>query len=692
MTSIETEKGKHLPEESPRFAPIDGGAGDKNNDNSQHDHDHDHNEDQNHDSENVPPPEPEMEVEAKADDAKTENKEEEISEINIPPDLSKVSEEIDQFIFALSSAKRDESEPPEVPESVEQYAVLVEAKIANHDSGENPVKWSQVAEEDSSSFLEVVDRISKLTTSLSELSSESKYAWSINRIGGIQQRAMSYLEDEFRSLLEDIFSDHNNYDSKTKQWSSSSTNQEADSCPLPDSDSTGESNFPGYSDEVVSNLNKLAKAMISGGYEIECCQVYIVVRRQAFEERLQKLGFEMVSVDDVQKMQWESLEREIVSWIKTFRECTAVYLSSERKLSETVFSDYQSISDSLFSSFSRAVMIQFLNFAEAVAMTKRSAEKLFKFLDIYETLRDLIPTMDNLFPDECVDEIKSEASLTRSRLGETMVCIFCELENSIKADTGKTPVPGGAVHPLTRYTMNYLKYACEYKETLEQVFREHQNIERADPATGSDYDYNAQSDEQRENQSPFAMQIFKVMDLLDTNLESKSKLYKDTSLSLIFMMNNGRYILQKIKGAAEMNDLMRETWCRKRSSDLRQYHKNYQRETWAKLLHCLTHEGLNVHGKVVKPVLKERFKSFNAMFDEIHKAQSTWVVSDEQLQSELRVSISAVVIPAYRSFLARFNQYLTPGRQTEKYIKYQPEDIETYIDELFDGNAGRRRQ
>lgn len=186
----------------------------------------------------------------------------------------------------------------------------------------------------------------------------------------------------------------------------------------------------------------------------------------------------------------------------------------------------------------------------------------------------------------------------------------------------------------------------------------------------------------------------RVMELLDSNLEGKAKLYKDVALSNIFMMNNGRYILQKIKGSAEIHGLMGDTWCRKRSSDMRQYHKNYQRETWNKLLGCLNLEGLNVNGKVVKPVLKERFKSFNQMFDEIHKTQSTWVVSDDQLQSELRVSISAVVIPAYRSFLGRFSQYLQPGRQTEKYVKYQPEDIEDCIDKLFEGNpasTARRR-
>ena len=46
-----------------------------------------------------------------------------------------------------------------------------------------------------------------------------------------------------------------------------------------------------------------------------------------------------------------------------------------------------------------------------------------------------------------------------------------------------------------------------------------------------------------DNQTPFAVQLMTVMDLLDTNLEGKGKLYKDVALSNIFMMNNGCYIL-----------------------------------------------------------------------------------------------------------------------------------------------------
>ncbi|CAI9777244.1 unnamed protein product [Fraxinus pennsylvanica] len=615
-----------------------------------------------------------------------------------PPDLNKVSEEIDQYISNFSSSKRDHSNPPDVPIFVEQFAILVEAKIKDYDSGDTPVKWSKLSEQDSISFLDSVNRIFRLSTALSEFSSEYKYGYTVNRIGGVLQRAMSYFEEEFKSLLEDhklSASDHNNNDSKPRQSTSLNPNQDA-----PEPGPVEETNSPAYSEENLSNLIRLSTAMIVGGYETECRLVYFVARRNALEESLHKHGFEKHSIDDVQKMHWESLEREIVAWLKIFRQYAAVHFPSERKLSDAIFSDYPLISESLVSSLSRNMVIQLLTFSKAVAMTKRAAEKLFKFLDIYEVLRDVLPTLESLLSVEIVDELKTETSLIRSWFAESMISIFGELENSIKADSGKTPVPGGAVHPLTRYTMNYLKYACEYKDSLEQVFREHQKIDRVESATGSEFEYNPESqvknanNDQTAKQSPFQLQMMKVMDLLDGNLDAKSKLYKDISLSSIFMMNNGRYILQKIKGSTEINSLMGDTWYRKKSSDLRQYHKCYQRETWGKLLSCLHPEGLNANGKVVKPVLKEKFNIFNKMFDEIHKTQSSWVVSDEQLQSELRVSISNMVIPAYRSFLGRFSSIFTPGRQTQKYVKYQPEDIETNIDELFDGNAapsGRRR-
>ncbi|XP_027357495.1 exocyst complex component EXO70B1-like [Abrus precatorius] len=633
-----------------------------------------------------------------APESKEEEKEEAIVEVppeSPPPSLEKVSEGIDQFLMTLQPNDNNnynhnvdaKKVTLEMANFIHTFLDLVEQKIAKYETGE--AKWSEAAEEDSS-FLEFVNRISKLLKLFAESQAEEEQEENkvkgrkdllINSLGAIQQRAMSFLEEAFRSLLEESRNqDKSEPDPKGKHVAE----------PLESEPATETvTDFPGFTEETITNLKKIAKEMIAGGYKYECCQVYAISRRHTFEESLHKLGYEKISVDEIQKMQWETLEREIPTWINIFKECTTLWFPNERKLTESVFADEPSKSASLFKYLSRSIMIQLLNFAECVAMTKRAGEKLFKLLDMYETLRDVIPNMENLFPLECVAELKSELTLAKCRLGESAVLIFCDLENSIKSETGKIPVAGGAVHPLTRYIMNYLRLACEYKDTLEEVFKEHSKIERADSTSRPHYEggenkNNNQRD--KENMSPFAAQLLRVMELLDSNLEGKAKLYKEVALSCIFMMNNGRYIVQKIKGSAEIYQVMGETWCRKRSTELRTYHKNYKIETWGKIVSCLSLKGVSDSGKVHKPVVKERFKTFNALFEEIHKTQSTWVVSDEQLQSELRVSISALVIPAYRSFLGRFSQYLDPGRQTEKYIKYQAEDIENYIDELFDGN------
>ncbi|TKY46280.1 Exocyst complex component EXO70B1 [Spatholobus suberectus] len=671
------------------------------------------------DTTHSPAPEPADKVDAKPDAGETEKpadpddvqgeqelteekKEEEEEETveappeSPPPSLEKVSEDIDQFLVTLQSNKnannKNEATALEVPKSIHTFLDLVEQKIKKHDSGE--AKWGERAEEDSL-FLESVNRVSKLMNHFTEHAQSQRSEeqedkdrvkgetdFLINGLGAIQQRAMSFLEEEFRSLMEES-RNQNKPDPKWKQPVAEASESEPPAEAVMD--------FPGFAEETVANLSKIAKEMILGGYENECCQVYAVSRRHAFEEGLHKLlGYEKLSVDEVQKMQWEPLEREIPTWINAWKECAAVWFPGEWRLAESVFADKADTGASLYGDLSRRIAVQLFNFVESVAMTKRAGEKLFKFLDMYETLRDVIPNMENLFPDDTiVREIKAEATSAKCRLGEAAVLIFCDLENSIKSETGKTPVAGGAVHPLTRYIMNYLRLACEYKDTLEEVFKEHSKIERSDSTSRPHYEgeeSKAKNQTNKEKVSPFAAQLMRVMELLDSNLEGKAKLYKEVALSCIFMMNNGRYIVQKIKGSAEIYEVMGETWCRKRSTELRTYHKNYQIETWGKILSFLSPKGLNDNGKVQKPVLKERFKSFNAAFEEIHKTQSAWVVSDEQLQSELRVSISALVIPAYRSFLGRFSQYLDPGRQTEKYIKYQAEDVETYIDELFDGN------
>ncbi|XP_068651862.1 exocyst complex component EXO70C1-like [Aristolochia californica] len=613
--------------------------------------------------------------------------------------LGRISGGVDSFVDSLS-ASRDCHIPPDVPEYYDKLVALVDGEVAKYDTGRDSGRWCR--DSGNSPLLDAVGKLSRVATALTGFPTESKYSVPLSRGNSVLQRAMTFLEEEFRWLLEDSAGggevDHGNAAAavpsatgKPKKQSSFCLSQENDRYVLsePDSAHKGDEGFATYPPQIMSRLSKTATAMIAAGYDTECCQVYSIARRNAFEDSLKRTGLEKISMDDVQKLTWESLEGVITSWTKACKRCVAVYFPGEKKLCEAVFPQWTGINPGLLSNLTRGVVIQLLNFAEAVAMTKRSVEKLFKFLDMYEALRDLILVLDELFPGDASPELKSETASARRRLGRAAVGSFSDLENSIKADTGKIPVPGGAVHPLTRYVMNYLKYACgEYKDTMEQVYQEHARSDRHDEPPEPDG-----GGQRAPPRSPFVVQLNEVMDLLDNNLDAKSKLYKDPSLSYIFLMNNRRYIMQKIKGSAEIHALLGDT--RKRAAQLRHCHKNYTWETWSKVLACLKDDGLmQGKGSVNKTVLKERFKSFNTLFEEIHKTQSTWVVSDEQLQSELRVSISAVIVPAYRSFLGRFRQYLDSGRQAEKYIKFGPEELESSIEDLFDGTPAsmvRRR-
>jgi len=51
---------------------------------------------------------------------------------------------------------------------------------------------------------------------------------------------------------------------------------------------------------------------------------------------------------------------------------------------------------------------------------------------------------------------------------------------------------------------------------------------------------------------------------------------------------------------------------------------------------------------------KEELKSFNTVFEEICREQSSWFVFDEQLREEIRISLEKILLPAYGNFVARF--------------------------------------
>ncbi|GLJ18604.1 hypothetical protein SUGI_0331340 [Cryptomeria japonica] len=458
---------------------------------------------------------------------------------------------------------------------------------------------------------------------------------------------------------------------------------------------------------LITDLKEIAKRLVAGNREQECYQIYSSARRTILDENLITLGVEKLSIEEIQKIVWDQLEDKIKKWVRAIKVAVRVLFAREKDMCNQIFEDMDSSAkEFVFSETCRAPMMRLLSFSEAVALSRRSPEKLFRILDMYETLSDMMLDINDIFCEE--ESIREEASGILVKLGEAARSTFKEFANAIQRETSRKPIPGGAIHPVTRYVMNYIKFLFDYTDTLKLLFvcKKEQTSSpsrkslSAEPGgdnkglTGGlgfleDCQYN--EDPAAMNLSPLVQQLFLILEFLKCNLDGKSKLYKDSALTYLFLMNNVRYIVQKVRGS-ELITHLGDDWVRKHSGQVRQYATNYQRATWNKVLSCLKDEGIQFtgtySGSASKGALKERFKRFNTSFEEVYKTQTNWTVPDPQLREELRISITEKLLPAYRSFVGRFGIYLEGERHVERYLKYTPEELENYLLDLFEGLPG----
>ncbi|KAJ6847518.1 exocyst complex component EXO70A1-like [Iris pallida] len=443
-----------------------------------------------------------------------------------------------------------------------------------------------------------------------------------------------------------------------------------------------------FPSEAVDDLRSIAERMIAAGYGRECVQVYSSVRKSAIDLSLRRLGVEKLSIGDVQRLEWDALEAKIRRWIRSARACVRIIFASERRLCELVFDP----DEAPFAETVKSAAIQLFGFAEAISIGRRSPEKLFKILDLHDAISDLLPDVAAIFRSDSSDSINSiytQVAETLTRLTEAVRGILSEFENAVLHEPSKIPVPGGTIHPLTRYVMNYISLISDYRQTLVELIVS----KPLASARFSRDDSGAGVPEielpELEDQSPLSSHLVWIIAILQYNLENTANLYKDASLSHLFLMNNVHYIVQKVKGSPELRELIGDDYLKKMTGKFRQSATSYQRATWMRVLFCLREEGIHVSGSfssgVSKSTLRERFKSFNAAFEETHRIQATWFVPDTQLREELRISISEKLLPAYRSFLGRFRQHIESGRHPEMYIKYSVEDLELALADFFEG-------
>ncbi|XP_059668655.1 exocyst complex component EXO70A1-like [Cornus florida] len=543
--------------------------------------------------------------------------------------------------------------------------------------------------EDLESYLEAIDQLRSIVRFFSGNKSLRSSIGVLNHANNLLAKAISKLEDEFRQLLtsyskpvepDRLFDCLPNSlrpssgspgqgDASGKKPSSTNENQNKS---LKTFIYTPPTLIP---PRILPLLHDLAQQMVLAGHQQQLFTVYRDTRASVLEQSLKKLGVEKLSKDDVQRMQWEVLEAKIGNWIHFMRIAVKLLFAGEKKVCDQIFDGADSLREQCFAEVTANSVSVLLSFGEAIAKSKRSPEKLFVLLDMYEIMREVLPEIETIFKGKYCTEMRESASILTKRLAQTAQETFGDFEEAVEKDATKTAVLDGTVHPLTSYVINYVKFLFDYQSTLKQLFQE---FDRGDA------------------DAQLASVTTRIMQALQTNLDGKSKQYKDPALTHLFLMNNMHYIVRSVR-RSEAKDLLGDDWVQIHRRIVQQHANQYKRISWAKILQCLSAQGLSSssgggmdsgsNSGVSRATVKDRFKSFNIQFEEIHQRQSQWTVPDSELRESLRLAVAEVLLPAYRSFIKRFGPLIQNGKNPTKYIRYGPEDLEHMLAEFFEGKT-----
>ncbi|KAL5544626.1 hypothetical protein UlMin_008410 [Ulmus minor] len=604
---------------------------------------------------------------------------------DLTDDVKKVLADLDSQLSAMVVIT--ESKGGELSE-LEQRLKQAEAEIMNWKEnqamewGSNPIEACK--------HLKVIDEIHSLIESLRslEVGENEKLMELLQRAESLLQMAMLKLEEEMINIL----AQHKQYfEPEYMSFRSCGSDVTFRSC---GSDVTYDESFVSLEEEppeeasrristgsesddylvdlvhpnVIPQLKSIANLMFASNYGHEFCQAFISSRKEALDEYWAILRMETFSIEDVLKMEWKRLNYEIKRWIWSMKIIIRVYLPSERRLCDQILGEFGSVSPHCFIKTSKSTMEYLLNFGEAVAMGSPQPEKLIRLLDMYEVLADLLLEIDALLLDDSGCGIRIEFHQLLANLGDCSRATCAAFRHVIASNKSTTPFTGGSTHPCTKYVMNYIKTLVEYADTFNTLLKDEQS-EHPNSVFEPE-------DEASSTRCPMACHLRAIASILETNLNNRSKLYKDGALQHVFLMNNIHYIVEKVKGS-KLRAFFGDSWIRENIVKVQQHATGYVRDSWSYALSFVKSNGTST--PLPKASFKERCRRFSVVFEEVYRNQTGWIILDQQLRKDLQISISKNVIQAYRNFTSR-------NSDNEKHIKYSADDLETYLEDLFGGS------
>ncbi|KAK2398683.1 exocyst complex component EXO70A1 [Trifolium repens] len=493
------------------------------------------------------------------------------------------------------------------------------------------------------------------------------------RFEGLLDQALLNMQDEFEALLLKL---------KHRKLSDLSHMQnDGDD----ESDDHLDVSFELGSELEIEVLRRISNILAANDCLDICIDIYVKVRYKRAAKALMKLNPDYLRTytpEGIDEMEWENLETSITLWTQHFEVATKKVLLSEKKLCESVLGEIIDglIHPECFVKISDKIMAVFFRFGEGVARSNKEPQKLFKLLDMFESLEKLKPHVLEIFDGESGEDICVRFRELEKLIIDASRKVFWEFGLQIEGnvDGFLPPSQDGSVPKIVRYAVNYLKYLSteNYRTTMAKVLRTEQTW-KTELMLSSKHE----TDEDLLNHA-----ICNVMEALQRNIESKRSSCKDKILVNIFMMNTYWYMYMRTKNT-ELGDLLGEKYIKENYKAVAEESAYlYQKQAWLILVKILEHDNDLMEQKQGKEksigrLVNEKFETFFKCLSEVcERHRSFYSIPDVDLKEQMRDSTVKLVVPVYAEFLESYSGLL------QRKVYPSPQRLQGMIGKAFGSN------
>ncbi|KAL2505722.1 exocyst subunit exo70 family protein G1 [Abeliophyllum distichum] len=453
------------------------------------------------------------------------------------------------------------------------------------------------------------------------------------RFDGLLDEALLNLQDEYESLLKQL-RQQNIGDDMTEMVSEKLGNE-----------------------LELEVLRRISETLAANDCLDICIDIFVKVRYRRAAKALMRLSPDYLKTytpEEIDEMEWESLETAIALWIQHFELAVKVVFVSEKNLCKQVLGNIMNgiVWPECFVKIADKIMAVFFRFGEGVARSNKEPQKLFKLLDMFDSLEKLKPEFSEIFEGEAGADICSRFRELKKLLVHSSTKVFWEFGLQIESNQdGLPPPPDGSVPKLVRYAINYLKNLSvdSYSAPMAQVLRTDQ-LWKAGILSTPESDENLLKDA-----------VSNVMGAIQRNIETKNSLYKDKVLPHIFAMNTYWYIYMRTRNT-ELGKLLGEQYMKKGYRHVAEESAYlYQKQAWGALVRLLDIEEIKrVNRDGIGALVRGKMDAFMVGFDEMcQRHRSTYsIISDAGLREQMKDATVRLVLPSYTEFLNNYSSFL----------------------------------